>query len=162
MKKIIAILALIILTQPLKVNALAERVINPNVSKSAILYFEELNPSSTSTKIIDINLSPGQSINAVITNITFNPGEINIAAILSGQSFCDLFIDKSFDNTTGTINIACLKPYPGQNEKGLVAQIILNKINVSNASLTFSKDSMVLANNGLGTNILATTSSITF
>ena len=52
------------------------------------------------------------------------------------------------------MNIACLVPSPGLASSGTVAEILIRPKQTGQINLTFAQQSKVLANDGLGTNVL--------
>jgi len=70
------------------------------------------------------------------------------------DSFCSFFIEENIDNALGKIKITCLDPYPGTAKISNVVSLTFKKINSGAADLNLSDDSLVLANDGYGTNVL--------
>ena len=133
-----------------------ERLAIQSQEKTAILKLEE-KATSTDHLIINIGLNPGQSINAVWSSLEFATTSLFVEKINLENSFCDLFIMNSFDNINGTIDIMCGKPFPGISTSSTVAEITFKKLKKQTSALSFSDNSLVLANDGYGTNVLLRT-----
>ena len=110
---------------------------------------------------IAITVSPGgEAINVVSAIINYDPKAVEIKDILTDKSFCDqnLFLEKEINKEKGEIIITCGIPNPGfAKPKGIVAELVLQPLNDGFISLRFDPESRVLANDGLGTNVLRQT-----
>ncbi len=99
----------------------------------------------------------GESINAVTADIEYDPQTIMIKEIITDNSWCnpDLFLEKNIDNINGKVTITCLLPNPGfSGSKGVVAALAIQPLREGQFFLRFGPDTKVLANDGLGTNVL--------
>lgn len=110
---------------------------------------------------ISIEIVPGgEAINAVATVLNFDPKMIFVEEIITTRSFCpeEMFIEKEINNKIGRVSIKCALPTPGFQElQGIVADIHIVSLKEGNFSLNFNKEeTQVLANDGLGTNVLRT------
>ncbi len=166
MKKfIIKTLVFILFFTPAITNAeiTETRIANKNAISDAKIYLE-LNTfdASSSFGIFDIWVDPGtQAMNASGVVLNFATSSIEIFGILTGNSFSDFFLDNSFDNNLGELKLSGMKPYPGIATTSLLGQIIFEKIDYATSTISILKEkSMVLANNGFATNILATTTDL--
>lgn len=105
-------------------------------------------------------LTGGETINAVKAVIGYDPSAVKVLDIVMADSLCnkDFLIEKSIDNKTGRAIVACGVPNPGfSKSSGTVAELIIRPIALGSFSLKFIDDDMqVLANDGLGTNVLRT------
>lgn len=111
--------------------------------------------SSLETFTLDINVNPGgQAINAVGVFFGFASSSIKAIDINTDNSFCDFFIETSINQEAGGINIFCGKPYPGVATTSNIARITFQKNTVGWTNFEIKQNSLVLANDGLGTNIL--------
>ena len=102
-------------------------------------------------------LSGGENINAVNIMVDFDPTAMEVEDINTVNSFCqkDLFVEKLIDNKQGKISIVCGVPNPGfTSQEGIVAELIIKPLREGRFSLNFSPYSQVMANDGLGTNVL--------
>ena len=111
-----------------------------------------------SEQAIDIIIAPGgEAINAATAVIEYDPLAVKIKEITTEKSFCnqDLFIEKNIDEKHGEVTVSCLVPNPGFSEsKGIMAGLIIQPLRNGPFSFRFGKDTQVLANDGLGTNVL--------
>lgn len=106
--------------------------------------------------------SGGEAINAVQVALNFDPKVAKLNDIKMEESFCDqrFILKKTIDNSAGKVEIACGLPNPGfSGLVGTVAKLIFQPLTVGNLNLTYSDGSSnkVLANDGLGTNVLRKT-----
>ncbi|MDA3840389.1 MAG: hypothetical protein PF572_04830 [Patescibacteria group bacterium] len=162
---IIQILIFVLLISPLTTRAEIDvsRIATENVIHDAQIFLELQNfDASSSLGVFDIWVNPGsQSINASGLVLGFATSSINILGTLSGNSFCDFFLENNFNNNTGELRLSGMKPYPGVATTSLFAQIIFEKIDNATSTISILEDeSMVLANNGFATNVLATTTDL--
>jgi hypothetical protein len=111
---------------------------------------------------ISITLSSGgEAINAIEANLTFDPTIIQIDDIDTSTSICrsEMFLEKSFNNQTGEIHLTCLIPTPGfAKDNGVIANLKIHPIQAGMVNIGFNDSSLVLANDGLATNVLRTVS----
>ena len=118
------------------------------------------------TRNLETNLSNTPGINRVQSNhfcgsvtIKYNPEIVEIVDIIKENSICrtDMFIEKNINNESGELNIACIMPnFSTGIKKGLVAKLVLQPKKEGSFMLDFTEDSQVLANDGLGTDVLRT------
>ncbi|MBU4216319.1 hypothetical protein L6270_02010 [Candidatus Parcubacteria bacterium] len=137
---------------------LTERIPVRATEKTASLDMNIINPSATSTSFtIRVSTNPnGQAVNAVGALINFSTSTVKATDIDLKNSFCALLIANTIDNQIGQINIMCGKPYPGVNTEATIAEITFEKLNTATSSISFASSSMVLANDGFGTDVLKT------
>jgi len=149
LKKLLIFLIIFTITLSFALPVFAESTQN----QGAILFLEKINNENGIA--INVMVNPNnKSINAVGVYIDFPANMVNVSEINLDNSFCSLIIDDSIDNINGTANILCGLPSPGINQEALVGQIIFKKIETGWADINIKKESMVLANDGFGTNIL--------
>lgn len=139
MRKIFIITAIIL--SPLMANA---------QSNEASLGFTAIDKGSLALTV----RSDLQSVNAVGIQVKFDPRDVRITKLDLSKSFCDLFVTKTFDNNTGTIDISCGKPNPGIQGEAIIAIVNFQRLNNLKTAFDYLDDSQILANDGLGTNIL--------
>lgn len=137
-----------------------------NVKRSAFPIYNSTLRFQPSSTIFDPQYSQsigiqvdtgGESINAVKVVVNFDPKKVNIEQIVTNQSFCqqNLFIERTIDNTNGQVRVTCGLPRPGFSEaSGLIAELIVKPLGEGEFQLKFNKETQVLANDGLGTNVL--------
>lgn len=99
----------------------------------------------------------GEAINAIAANLSFDPSRMRVEEIVTDHSICadGFFIEKNFDNAAGTVSVVCGIPNPGFSEtKGTVADIRFSPLQPGQLALSFASTTRVLANDGLGTDVL--------
>ena len=163
--RIIKILIFILFISPASINAEITdlRIASEDANYNAKIFLTlEVFDASSSAGIFNILVNPeSQSINASGVVLNYATSSINILGILTGNSFCDFFLDNSFDNNNGELSLSGMKPYPGVATTSLFAQVIFEKIDTATTTISISQEqSMILANNGFATNILASTTDL--
>ncbi|MFA7308774.1 MAG: hypothetical protein WC045_01750 [Patescibacteria group bacterium] len=115
----------------------------------------------TSSQKIAIQINTGgEAINAIQANLAYDPEKVTIEDILTTNSICPAgnFLEKTIDNTKGEVRISCYIVNPGFNkDKGTIAEILVQPKQIGEFPLTFTSQTQVLANDGLGTNVLRET-----
>ncbi len=98
----------------------------------------------------------GENINTVSAIIDFDPALIKVEKISTTNSVCadSMFLEKSLDNIKGQVRLVCVIPNPGISTDGLVAELLVRPLLTGQVNLNFNAESQVLANDGLGTNVL--------
>jgi hypothetical protein len=126
----------------------------------------ELNPSfavfdDLSEQTFAIQLyTGGEAVNAAQVILNYDPAVFQVEDFLRAHSFCspDLFVEKKIDNKHGQVSIICGLPNPGFQERmGVVAELSVKMLKVGQFDLNFGNDTQILANDGLGTNVLRMT-----
>lgn len=100
--------------------------------------------------------SGGEAVNAIQATIDFDPTAVDVKNISMTGSVCspDLIITKAVD-PAGRITIACgVKPPGFSSDDGLVANILFRPRRPGLFTFHFAADTSVLANDGLGTDVL--------
>lgn len=93
-----------------------------------------------------------QAVNAVGIFADFSTSTLTLDTMEINRDFCQLIIEaKSMD---GSVDIQCGLPNPGVDQKTKIADLDFDTIQNGWANLNFHESSMILANDGLGTNIL--------
>ncbi len=114
--------------------------------------------SRSSEQRVEVEVSTGgEAINAAQIDITYDPSRIWVADIITADSFCApaIFLEKSIDNKRGEVQVACGLPTPGfSGEGGNVVTLALQPMQGGDVTLHFSTDTQILANDGLGTDVL--------
>lgn len=126
------------------------------VPDSGIIY------PSVKTDIAIRLLTGGEAINDVRATIQYDPKKLKVADILSVGSVCkpDGFLEKTIDNKAGLVKINCVTSTinPGFYEpEGTVAELAIVPLVEGGGSLKFVDKTQVLANDGLETNVLRST-----
>lgn len=96
----------------------------------------------------------GNSINAVQSYLTFDPNILEITSSNTGKSFCKFYPENNYDNNKGLVKLACGAPYPGFRGKNILEELEFNAKAIQTTTIKLTSDSMVLANDGKGTNLL--------
>ncbi len=94
-------------------------------------------------------------VNAVQTDLGFDSDKVEVVDISTKESFANVFIQKQIDNNGGWARLTGGLPNPGYfSDSGLFATVYFKAKNAGLAEIKFLSSSMVLANDGGGTNIL--------
>lgn len=149
----------------LEYNLLKNRDIIPREQKLV----EFIIPESKQYKIgevfpIELDVNTNEiSVNAVQTDLSFDTEMGEIVKISLEKSFAQIFIQKEVNNEKGYLRITGGLPNPGfEGEKGHFATIYLKSKKAGLFEISYLPTSMVLANNGNGTNILESYPTITY
>jgi hypothetical protein len=95
------------------------------------------------------------AINAVRVDVKYDPSFIEVESISTEGSFATVFIEKKIDNQLGYAMISGGLPYPGYSGgNSLFVTYIFRGIRPGLAKVDFLPSSMVLANDGVGSNLL--------
>jgi len=129
------------------------------VSKSASLYFS---PNSGTYEIgqdFSIRVSVdtgGENINAVEDVLSFSKDTLEITSISKEETLISLWvIEPVYNNSTGKINFTGGISTPGFNGLGSLFKVYFKSVGTGPAWISYSSGGKVLANDGLGTNLLA-------
>jgi len=105
--------------------------------------------------LMDLIVNPnGDEINTVSADIHFPIDKLEFKGFNKKDSFCAFFIEEKTNNEEGWAKISCLKPYPGVKELSNVAGLIFKEKRTGEATITFGEDTVILANDGYGTDVL--------
>ena len=96
----------------------------------------------------------GYFVNAVQSYVQFDPNVLEVETTDTRESFCKFYPENSYSNEKGLIKVSCGSPYPGFNGKNDVVIIQFLPKAIKDTQIALTKDSMVLANDGKGTNLL--------
>ncbi len=110
-----------------------------------------------SEQLISIIVDTGdEAINAIKTKVIFNPEDIIIKSIDTTDSGCSYFIEKKIDPKIGQVDISCIVVKESERTGSImVGNIVVTPKKAGNFELNFDKEeTQVLANDGLGTNVL--------
>ncbi len=107
--------------------------------------------------------SPDQALNAVSATIKFPKDTLQVVSVSKSGSIIDFWAQEpSFSNTTGEVSLEGVALTPGyQGNSGKVLMINFKGKNTGVANITMVNSS-VLANDGIGTNILKNVGNATF
>ncbi|MCC7289660.1 hypothetical protein IT417_00170 [bacterium] len=94
-------------------------------------------------------------INAVQADLAFDPEKIEVVDITTSESFANVFIQKEINNETGYSRLTGGLPHPGfDKESGVFGTVYFKSKSAGLTQVKFLPTSMVLANDGKGTNII--------
>jgi hypothetical protein len=113
----------------------------------------------TSPQLISIKImSGGEAINTARAVVQFDPQAMRVEDIVLTNSFCDqgLIIEKNIDNNNGSATIACSKANGLVAGQVILADLVIQPLKVGITDLRFGANTLVLANDGLGTDVLRT------
>lgn len=113
---------------------------------------------------MDINLDGiKRPINAVQADFSYDPKILEVIEILTDESFATVFIQKKIDNDIGYSRISGGLPNPGFfADSGLFATVVLRGKTAGISEVNFLPSSMVLANDGRGTNVIKSLASAAY
>jgi hypothetical protein len=135
-------------------------------ASAASLYFSPSSGSYTGNQSFPVSVytsSPGQAINAVSGKVSFPQDKLSVSSISKTGSIINLWVQEpSYSNSAGTVEFEGIVLNPGYiGSAGRVITINFRANKSGSVPLTFLLSS-VLANDGLGTNILDQTGSANF
>lgn len=153
-KKNITCLVAVLVLMVFSNSANAQKPQNLENDKNAVLY-TNLSLVKDNDITIDLMVNPkSQAINAVGVYLNYSTSTLQIKEIDMSDSFCELVIEKSFDIKKGSITIMCGLPTPGIDKDSEIAKLIFEKNKNGWIDISILNNSMVLANDGKGTNLL--------
>lgn len=105
-----------------------------------------------------------QAINAVSAELRFPPDILQISNPVAGSSIVSLWsVPPTYSNEEGLVRLQGGIPSPGvKTTQGVVTTLSFRAMRPGSASLVFTGNSQVLANDGRGTNILSLTIGATY
>lgn len=98
----------------------------------------------------------GADINSVEANLKFPPDKLQVVKPSTGKSFISIWISPpTYSNKYGNLSFIGGAPSPGINtSSGLVSKVTFRVKKAGAAKIEFLPSSKVLANDGMGTNVL--------
>ncbi|OGG71099.1 hypothetical protein A3I99_03045 [Candidatus Kaiserbacteria bacterium RIFCSPLOWO2_02_FULL_45_11b] len=97
----------------------------------------------------------GKPVNAAEGTIKFNPAEVTVVSVNRSGSIFNLWVtEPTFSNSAGTISFSGGMPSGYTGSAGTIFSITFKTTNASAAKVNFTNGS-VLANDGMGTNVLS-------
>lgn len=107
--------------------------------------------------------SKGTSINAVQADLRFDPTIVKVVDVSTKDSFATVFVNKEIENDVGFTRISGGVPSAqALTQNGLFATVYFKGIMAGVVKIDFLPSSMVLANDGKGTNILKNLASASY
>ncbi len=102
-------------------------------------------------------------INVVQTDLSFNPDKVFVVEISTKDSFANLFIQKEINNDIGYARLTGGLPNPGySSDRGFFGTVYFKGLTPGLVKIDFLPSSMILANDGHGTNILTEIKSVSY
>jgi hypothetical protein len=102
-------------------------------------------------------------VNAVKTDLSYDPTIAEVVSISTEGSFATIFVEQIIENDVGFARLSGGLPNPGYSgPEHLFATFYLKGISPGVFKVEFLQSSMVLANDGKGTNILQNTTPASF
>lgn len=97
-----------------------------------------------------------ENINAVSLHIAYNPLELSVQSVDMERSICQNFILSEHNSNTGEVIMECIIPNPGfKGNNAVVADLYVKPLTgVQSTTISFLDETRVLANDGLGTDVL--------
>lgn len=98
----------------------------------------------------------GEAINSALIDLVYDPAKLQVTDIFTANSFCSpsMFLEKTINNSNGEVRVACGLPSPGFSGEGTVIEFGIQPLQEGEAVLRFSSSTEILANDGLGTDVL--------
>lgn len=118
-----------------------------------------------STFDVSVFINTGdKAINAVEVDLKFSPDKLQVVSPTSGVSFFKIWLGTpNYSNVNGTINLKGGIPSPGiVSTKGLITSITFRAKSTGQASILFTDQSKILADDGKATDVLTKKSGATF
>ena len=105
--------------------------------------------------MVSINLDTfGNSVNAVQSYLEYDPKVLDVVSTSTEKSFCKFYPENNYDTSKGIIKLSCGSPYPGFSGKNTIQEIEFLPKAIQTTKISLNQASMVLANDGKGTNLL--------
>jgi len=102
-------------------------------------------------------------INAVQADLGFNPERLEVEEISTQDSFANIFVQKEINNEAGWARLTGGLPNPGFfSDHGLFGTVYFKGKAPGVTKIEFLPSSMVLANDGRGTNVLKEFSAVSY
>ena len=102
-------------------------------------------------------------VNAIQADLGFNPERLEVEEISTQDSFANIFVQKEINNEAGWARLTGGLPNPGfVSDHGLFGTVYFKGKNPGVTKIEFLPSSMVLANDGRGTNVLKELSAVSY
>lgn len=107
-----------------------------------------------------VNLANTTAVNAFGVSLNYPIEYLKVLEIDTDGSVCTLFPENSVNNEIGEVQLSCGLPSPGLSEPfGFLGTVQVKLLKEGYVNLSFGDSSQVLANDGLGTDLLSKTTS---
>ncbi len=129
----------------------------PSSLPKAIFFISPNNETILEDTIFDVMFfinSNKNNINTIELNIKFSPDKLSIVKPSGGKSLISIWLEPpKYSNTEGTARFVGVIPNGIVTESGLITTITFKAKATGQATVTISRNSRVLANDGAGTEI---------
>lgn len=103
------------------------------------------------------------SINAVQADLGFDTAKLEVSDVSTDGSFADIFVQKEINNTSGYVRLTGGLPNPGFfSDHGVFGTVFFKGKSPGLVKIEYLPSSMVLANDGRGTNVLKDLASVSY
>lgn len=138
----------------------------PMIASAASLSFDRTSGSypvgSTIVSTITVG-SSDQAVNAVSGTVSFPPNLLEVVSVSKSRSLMSLWVvEPSFSNSAGTINFEGIILNPGYTGQGGAVLTVTFRVKAAGTARLAYSAASVLANDGLGTEILQSRGSATY
>ena len=123
----------------------------------AVLYIDAPTEVSNAGKTLSVKImldTKGNSVNAVQSILKYDNETLEIVSTNTKDSFCTYYPENSYNNEIGEVRLSCGTPYPGFKGTNTLEIIEFLTKATKTTKLEIDNKSMVLANDGKGTNLL--------
>lgn len=133
--------------------------VGPSITKPTIAQNVEISPAQKTGSFIEGALfevpiyinTQGQNINTIKLSIGFDPKKISVVDASGGTSIISLWLESpTFNNTNGTEKMTGVITNGITTDYGVIATITFRALSPGDANLTIKDDSLVLLNDGFG------------
>ncbi|MCJ7804655.1 cohesin domain-containing protein [Patescibacteria group bacterium] len=102
-------------------------------------------------------------INAIQADLSFEPQKLEVVDISTQDSFANIFIQKEINNEVGYTRLTGGLPAPGFfADRGVFGTVFFKGKSPGVVKIEFAPSSMVLANDGRGTNVLRELAAVSY
>jgi hypothetical protein len=102
-------------------------------------------------------------INAVQVDLGFETEKLEVQEVSTDGSFASIFVQKEFNNNAGFVRLSGGLPNPGySSEQGLFGTVYFKTKAPGAVTIEYLPSSMVLANDGHGTNVVKDLASVSY
>ena len=95
-----------------------------------------------------------QNINTIYLDLNFPTTNVSLSEALYSDSFCTIIAYESVDVKAGNYRLICGSPTPITEQTATVVRLTFKKVKAGWANFKFGDSSLILAHDGLGTNLL--------
>jgi hypothetical protein len=117
--------------------------------------FSQLSGTFTEGSTFDVSIilnTKNNSVNGIDLKVNFDPNKLSVVKPSGGQSIVGVWVEApSYDNTKGFVSYVGVIPNGINTDSGVIGTITFKVKSTGKVNLTFSSNSKVLLNDGLGT-----------